>query len=69
MVQLQDDSLGTFHVGDMQEHRYSNLNSWVNGAVPFDSTSVKENVHRFVNDRFDAKGRRFKNELEVAVDK
>jgi len=56
LVQLNsspDFKSGTYHVGDMQEHRYSNPASWMEGGYPFEAAEDKENIHKFVYERFD----------------
>lgn len=60
---------GTFNVGDLQEHRYSNPHNWVEGKVPHSEHAARENIHKLVYDRFDPTQMRFKSELEWRVDR
>lgn len=65
-VNLRDDVvLGTFKLGDMQEHRYAGQNNWVKGAVPHEVHWREENPGIYVNERFDPEKKRFLSDWEL----
>jgi len=45
--------VGTYHIGDLQEHKYTNLKAWVPDSLPHKDTVDKEEIHKFVYDRYD----------------
>lgn len=64
LVQTNDDErvedfggikfdVGTYHVGDLQEHKYTNPKAWVADSLPHKDTVDKEEIHKFVYDRYD----------------
>jgi hypothetical protein len=68
LVELSDNSgwkEGTFKMGDMQEHKYSNPNAWKAGALPHAKTEAIENIHQIVSRYYDANTQRFKHPTEV----
>ena len=56
--------LGTFKLGDLQEHRYAGQNNWVKDAVPHYVHWREENPGFIVADKFDADKKRFSTNLE-----
>jgi hypothetical protein len=70
LIQIDSDSpkqfkSGTFNLGDLQEHRYSNPHNWIDGKVPHEVHEDKENVNRIITARFDSEEGRFKTPTEV----
>ena len=64
---MRDDIvLGTFKLGDLQEHRYSNPMVWEKGAVPHEVYARQENPGMIVNDRYDITKNNFLNDFELA---
>lgn len=44
---------GTYKLGDLQEHKYTNQKAWIPGALSHADTDTIENVHTIVYDHFD----------------
>ena len=49
MAQASDFKSGTFHLGDVQEHRYNNRKAFKKVGVPYKETEHMENVHKLVD--------------------
>jgi hypothetical protein len=63
---MRDDIvLGTFSLGDLQEHRYSNQNNWVKDAVPHEVYWRQEHPGMIVSDRYDMDKNKFLNDFEL----
>jgi hypothetical protein len=45
--------VGTYNIGDLQEHKYNNPKAWGEGMIPHKDTVDKEEIHKFVYDRYD----------------
>ena len=53
MAQASDFKSGTFHLGDVQEHKYLNRRAFKKGGMPYKETEHMENVHKLVDNQFD----------------
>ena len=63
---MRDDlKLGTFKLGDLPEHRYSNPMNWEKGGVPHDVHARQENPGLIVGDTFDVDQKRFLTPYEI----
>jgi hypothetical protein len=63
---VRDDIvLGTFSLGDLQEHRYSNPMVWEKDAVPHYVYARREHPALIISDRFDVDKSRFLNDIEL----
>jgi len=55
----EDEVLGSFKLGDLQEHRYAGQNNWVPDAVPHAVHWLRENPGNIINEKFDMDKKRF----------
>jgi hypothetical protein len=63
---MKDDiALGTFKLGDLQEHRYNNPMNWIKDAVPHGTYWRQEHPGMIVGDRFDMGKNKFLNDFEL----
>jgi len=56
---------GTYKIGDMQDHRYQNVRAWTADEWPHGESSKKEDITKFVIDRFVPEEGRILSDEEV----
>lgn len=57
--------VGTYKIGDLQEHKYTNPKAWVEGSLPHKDTVDKEEIHKFVYDRYDMGASKLKTPEDI----
>ena len=56
---------GTYKIGDLQGHRYQNERAWTANEWPYGESNKKEDVTKYVIDRFVPEEGRIKSDEEV----
>ena len=57
--------VGTYKIGDLQEHKYHDLKAWGEGTLPHKDTVDKEEIHKYVFDRYDMGASKLKTKEDV----
>lgn len=64
---LQGDVIGTFSLGDMQEHRYQHQNNWKEDMVPYSKYEDLESTSKIISENYDKKDKKILSHAEKIV--